>query len=546
MKKILILTVLAIISISCSEDSGEKNYLTIGIRSDAETLNPMYAFQPHEGSITELLFLSIVRHEWNAEKGILESFPMLADTLLWKDDRSKLYIKIKDGLSWSDSVKLTVDDIIFSFDVYSDPEIQSRALGFFTNYFTDETGKVIVEKSFNRISDTQLEINFRPGSHPTYFDVDQPIIPRHVFDGLSREEFVQAQFNITPVTSGPYGFESWKKNQSIVLEKNNSSFLINPESPGRIIFKVIPDYNSRLLQLQKGEIDILTDLKPEDAEELKTNNQISLGVIDGREYDYIGWNNIDPDIYKKRGIMESNKIFGSNNVRVAMTYALNRMEVLDNFLYNYGQIADAPISSIFVDAYDSLATYEYGPEKASEILKSEGWTDSDGDGIIDKDGTKFSFKMLVPSGNSRRKFAATIFSNNLKEIGIDVSVEFLEMNTFLDGLFNKEFDAWMVGWQIPIPIDLRIQWYSDPNATPVNFSSYGNPVVDSLLDALDMDVSTPERNNLLKKINEIIYNEQPYTFLYWIDNIVAYNRRIHNINVNPLGAIHSCWEWELK
>lgn len=547
MKKNSLLLILLIISISCSNKTSINDFVTIGIRSDVETLNPLYAFQPHEGSITELLFLALVRHEWNAEKGSLESFPMLADELKWRNNKEVLYISLKENVMWSDSVLLTVDDIIFSFEVYSDPEIQSRAMGFFNNYFTNESGKILTDKSFNKISDTQLEIRFRPGSRPTYFDVDQPIIPKHIFEGLKREEYVKAHFNINPITSGPYKLTEWKKNQSITIEKNNGSFLVNDSSPEKIIFKVVPDYNSRLLQLQKGEIDMLTDLKPEDAAQLKEHENIAISVIDGREYDYIGWNNIDPAVYKKSQKMVPNKIFGNSRIRVALTYALNRREVLDNFLYNYGQLADGPISSIFVDAYDkSLTSYEYDPDKAMQILTEEGWIDSDNDGILEKDGEEFHFKMLVPSGNSRRKFAATIYSNNLKEIGVDVSIEFLEMNTFLDGLFNKEFDAWMVGWQIPIPVDLKIQWYSDPNATPVNFSSYNNPKVDSLLDRLEQGNSIAERNELLKEINQIIYNEQPYTFLYWIDNIVAYNKRIKNIVINPLGAIHNCWEWEIN
>jgi peptide/nickel transport system substrate-binding protein len=545
-RNISILLIIVIISVSCSDKYSEKDYVTIAIRSDVESLNPLYAFQPHEGSITELLFLALVRHEWNSEKGSLDSYPMLAEKLEWRHENSVLYIKIREDVIWSDSTKVSVDDIMFSFEVYSDPDIQSRALGFFENYFTDKAGKIIPSKSFNRISDSELEIKFRPGTKPDYLDVDQPLIPKHIFEGLKKEQYMQVDFNVHPVSNGPFKLVSWEKDQAIILEKNSGSFMINDDTPGRLIFKVIPDYNSRLLQLQKEEIDILSDLKPEDAEELKSNDDIVIGVIGGREYDYIGWNNLDPKKYNDENRVVPNPIFAEPEVRVAITYALNRQEVLDNFLYNYGQLADGPISSIFINAFDtSIKSYEYNAGKAQQLLDDEGWKDSNGDGIREKNGKELKFKLMIPSGNLRRKFAATIFSNNLQEIGIGIEVEFLEMNTFMEGLFNKRFDAWMVGWQIPLPINLRIQWYSDLSTTPVNFSSYNNNKVDSLLDLSDLTNSEKEKNELFRQINKIIYNEQPYTFLYWIDNIIAYNKRIKNIVVNPLGAVHNCWEWKI-
>ncbi|MBN1302475.1 MAG: hypothetical protein JW995_14755 [Melioribacteraceae bacterium] len=532
---------------SCSGDKAQRDYVTVGVQSDVETFNPLFAFQSLEGSISELLFLSLLRHEWNEKLGKLESYPMMAESLKWNEDGSSIFIKLREDIYWSDSVKCTIDDVMFSLAAYSDPDIKSRGVGAFHNYVTDESGRIDAQNSFDRISDYELVINFKKGAAASYFDLDYPVIPKHIFGTLNTSQILSSEYNFEPVTNGAFKLLSWQKDQSIILGKNEKSFLNSDSTINRIIFKVVPDYNNRLLQLKKGEIDFLEDIKPEDAAGIEEFDNINVEKVSGRQYDYIGWNLIDPEVYRNTGKMIPNKFFGSKKVRQAITHALNRREVIDNFLLNYGELAVGPISSIFKSVYDTtLKPLEYNIELAKQLLKEEGWIDVNGDGIIEKNGLEFRFDLKIATGLPRREYAANIFNNNLKQIGIDANIEFMELNSFLDGLFMRKYNAWLIGWVIPIPVDLRIQWYSDFERTPLNLSSYRNREVDSLLDRLEMKLTEQERNQIFKNLNYILHDEQPFTFLYWVDNIVAYNTRINNIYINPLGSIHYCWEWTLK
>ena len=166
--------------------------------------------------------------------------------------------------------------------------------------------------------------------------------------------------------------------------------------------------------------------------------------IKGREYDYIGWNNIDPVKYAKEKKKVPNPLFGNANIRKALTYALNRDEVINNYLNNSGEKAVGPIAPIFKSIFDStLVPYEYNPEKAKEIFASEGWHPSKSDGILEKNGKKFSFNLYMATGNPRREFAMTVFKNNLRAVGVDVQIERMEMSSFFNKLFAKQFDAWI-------------------------------------------------------------------------------------------------------
>ncbi len=211
------------------------------------------------------------------------------------------------------------------------------------------------------------------------------------------------------------------------------------------------------------------------------------------------------------------------------------------------QLSIGPVSPIFKSAIDSdLKPYEYNPEKAEQLLASEGWKDVNNDGILEKGNLEFRFKLYVPSDNPRRSYAATVIKNNLKELGIDVTIETVETGVLIDNMYKKTMDAWMIGWYIAIPIGLKFLWYSDLDKSPYNFVSYRNADADKLLDEISEETNQEKLDSLYRKFQEIIHRDEPVTFLYWVDNIVVYNKRIENINISPLGTIHHCWNWTVR
>ncbi|HEY6907643.1 MAG TPA: hypothetical protein VI230_09235, partial [Ignavibacteriaceae bacterium] len=121
-----------------------------------------------------------------------------------------------------------------------------------------------------------------------------------------------------------------------------------------------------------------------------------------------------------------------------------------------------------------------------------------------------------------------------------------ELNTFLDNLFSKKFNAWIASWYIALPLELKMMWYSNLSATPLNVQSYSNKDIDKILDEIETSPRQEVLNSLYKQFQEIIHNDEPVTFLYWIDDITAHNKRIKNIDINPLGVIHHCWNWKLE
>ena len=430
--------------------------------------------------------------------------------------------------------------------MFSDPIVQSRLTGTFNFLYTDKDGKIDIEKSFTVISPTEFIIHFPENVAVHINDISIPVIPENIFSDIRRDQLNNSHINYDIVTCGAFKLKKWDKNQSIVLEADSSSFLFNQDQVSEIIFKIVPDYTSRVLQLKKADLDLIELVKVEDMEDLKANVTLKLFNNVGREYDYIGWNNIDPEQFHKGEIVPNN-LFGSKNVRKALTYAINRNEIIEEYLLGQGEVASTPISPIFKSAFNNeIKPYDYNPDEAKKLLAMDGWKDDDNNGILEKDGEEFKFKMYYPVGNPLREYASTVVKNNLKMVGIDVTSEKMELGAFIDNLYDRKLDAWMAGWGVPISFELKPFWYSDPNIGVLNFACYGSSEVDSILNLLDTKVSDDRRNELVKKFQMVIHKDEPVTFLYWTPNIVAYNKRIKNVNITPNGVLVHCWEWTLN
>nr|MDA3859885.1 ABC transporter substrate-binding protein [Melioribacteraceae bacterium] len=157
---------------------------------------------------------------------------MLANELDWSESKKSIIIELRDDVYWNDSVKCSVDDIIFSFDIYSDPKVQSRFLGYFENFYTDKDGYIDSSKTFEKLDSNRLKIKFKDNSQPQLIDIDYPIIPKHFWSKFKREEIPTSHIP-SYVSNGAFVLERWEKEEAIILAKNPNCFLVNEATVNR-------------------------------------------------------------------------------------------------------------------------------------------------------------------------------------------------------------------------------------------------------------------------------------------------------------------------
>jgi peptide/nickel transport system substrate-binding protein len=315
-----------------------------------------------------------------------------------------------------------------------------------------------------------------------------------------------------------------------------------------LIYKVLPEYTSRLTALKNNEVDFINGISPDDIPSLKTNYpNINLIPLIGSYYDCVSWSNIDGKYYSKTKKIRPHPLFGDKSVRKALTMAIDRNEIIQAFLGSYGQLCSSPVSPIFKWAFNSnVKPYPFDRNESKRILDSLGWKDINGDGILEKDGISFKFTLYLDIGNKRREFAANIIKDNLKKIGIDANIEKMEWNVLQDNIVKRKPDAFICSISIASDLNLSDFWSSDLEKAALNDPGYQNIRVDELISLINNAKDLRDAAPYLKEFQEIIHNDEPVTFLYWWANIIGVSKRVQNVKSNIWDPYNHIWEWWIK
>jgi peptide/nickel transport system substrate-binding protein len=194
-----------------------------------------------------------------------------------------------------------------------------------------------------------------------------------------------------------------------------------------------------------------------------------------------------------------------------------------------------------------LPSYDFSPARGLELLRKAGWSDSDGDGILDKviDGRRipFRFELKINSGNTTRKSVALTLQDELRKHGIDVSVREIDWTIFLSDVKARKFDAVILGWSMSVSEPDAYQvWHSSQAANRgSNHISYKNERVDQILEQYRREFDPQKRIALYREFQQILSEEQPYTFLFVNKSVAAVQRRIRGVEVYPGGIRPIDW-----
>ncbi len=192
-----------------------------------------------------------------------------------------------------------------------------------------------------------------------------------------------------------------------------------------------------------------------------------------------------------------------------------------------------------------IKDFDYNPKRALSLLAEAGWREKNGNGILVKDGKPFQFTILTNQGNDQRLKTAVIIQHRLKTIGIDVKIRVIEWASFLIQFIDKgNFEAVMLGWTIsPDPDQFDIWHSSKTGPRELNFIGYKNPEVDRLLEEGRSTFDMEKRRRCYYRFQEILAEDQPYTFLYVPDALPVVSARFRGIEPAPAGIMYNFIKW---
>ena len=488
--------------------------MIIGITGDVDSFNPLFGESVTAQEISHLMLLGLA--DLNDKSDFA---PELAESWESSEDYLKLTFRLRKDMFWSDGMPITAEDVKFTWELLKDPTLASPRQGY-VEYVKEV-----------KISDPHtIVFEFTEAYPAQIFDVAGEILPKHIFQDVEPKDIRNHEFSQKPISSGPFKLNKWVSQQYIEIVPNEKYFGDKPYLE-KIIFKIVPDATNLLLQLESGKIDMMMGIPVAEIERLKENNRnIEMHQVSGRVYYYIGYNIL-------------NDLFKDPEIRRSLTMAIDTDKIIESLLYGYGSKCLGPLPPIVEWAYnEDVQEIKYDPSEAKKVLFNEGWSDSNNDGWIDKDGKNFEFTLTTPTGNQIKADLAVIVQEQLKKAGIKVNIKMLEWTTFLDHLQKKDFDACVGG--------LSSSYYIDP--TPVfhssatnmfNSISYSNPKVDELIEKGRVEMDRQKAAKIWKEFQQTVYNDQPFTFLFWRDKVAGVNKEFKNVTPIALSSVYNLEKW---
>lgn len=529
------------------------DWLVSHILSDPESLNPLTSNDATSSSILEHIFESLLTRDPKT----LEIKPDLAtERPQISDDKLTYTFTIRRDAHFQDGRPLSGQDVLFSLKVIKNPWVNAP---FRRVYYQSLVQAELLDDGTIRL--VAKEPYFRNESILGGFD----ILPRHYYDpeGLlgslsvaqldamqpgqetaspeadKARQFAEQfnkMFTRNPMGSGPYKLQHWKTGQEVALVRDPDYWGTGKDGIDQVyidrrVMRVFNNPAAALVALKAGELDTM-GLEPlqhlRQTKGRRFTKKFDKHLYFSPGYTYIGWNNRHP-------------IFRDKRVRQAMTYLTNRKQMVKTILFDLGEVVDGPVY-LFRPEYDkTLYSHPYDPQKARQLLGEAGWTDTDGDGILDKvlEGNQvpFKFEIKFNSGNDIRKSVALTLQDELKKHGIEVTVRQLDWTIYLDDVRNHKFDAMILGWAMPItePDGYQVWHSSQAQNKGSNAISFKNERVDQLLEENRRTFDPQKRIELYREFQQILNVEQPYTFLFIRKSVLAVDKRFHNVTLYPGG-----------
>ncbi|PKN71297.1 MAG: peptide-binding protein [Deltaproteobacteria bacterium HGW-Deltaproteobacteria-12] len=527
-RTLIFLFVAALLAAACNNapttETGKKNaakekaygdIIVQGGIGDASNLIPLLASDKPSHDIAGLVYNSLVKYDKNINivGDLAESWDISPNGLM-------ITFRLRRGVKWHDGQPFTAADVLYTYQVTVDPKTPTAYAGDFLKV-----------KKAEVLDDFTFRVTYDKPFAPALVSWGSSVLPKHLLSGT---DITRSPLTRHPIGTGPYKFKEWVAGQKIVLVANPDYFEGRPYIDGYIT-RIIPDMATMFLELRGQGIDI-SGLSP-----LQYTRQTESKLFQNNfnKYRYLSF------AYTYLGYNLKNPLFTDKKVRQAISYAINKEAIISGVLLGLGKPATGPFKPGTWPYNGNVKVYNFNQQKARDLLREAGWKDINGDGVLEKDGKPFVFELVTNQGNETRQKCAEIIQRQLAEVGITVKIRILEWASFVNDFIGKRrFDAVIMGWTIPSDPDAYDVWHSSKTAREeLNFISYKNTEADEMLERGRSTFDQRERKKYYDRFQEILAEDQPYTFLYVPDALIIINSRFRGIEPAPIGLHHNFIQW---
>lgn len=506
-KIISLVVICAFILSSCTgtAKSTSEAVLHVGWASEPDTMNPLTTYSTEATEIISLVYDKLLGYALD-----LQIQPELAKEYSYSTDGLTLTFKLRDNAKWQDGQAVTADDVVYTYSLIKDNELGQYAQWLTHMVSIEATDASTVVLAFD------LPQAFNPG-------LIIPILPKHIWSAMSVDE-IQKFDNATPIGSGPFRLSDWQRGTSLILERNKD-FWGEAPTADKIAFVLYGNEDVMAQGLKKGDVDIITEIPPTIWDGLQGVENVKAVSLPSYSFHHIGFN-VSQDSTSK-----GNPILLDKSVRQALSYAIDRAQIVELALAGHGRVGET-IIPIGIEEWhlDIPADQEMNanPEKAKQLLDEAGYLDTNGDNIRETaDGTPLELRLIAIQTTSVDVRAAQLFKDAAEAIGIKIDLQTLDENTLGSTVYNVDAPDWDIfvwGWDSSVP---------DPNymlGVPLcsqiggnNDIFYCDETYDQLYDKQSTELDVAARKEIVNEMQQKFYEDAAYIVLWYQDKLQAYN-----------------------
>lgn len=568
----IILCCLLILTSGCSptllnSQSNNNSRLVLVSPSPPSTFN--YAMSRSSYDFFRFIYKGLISE--NGLTGELE--PALAESWVLSENKKRIIFTLRSELKWSDGKPLTADDVIFTYqDIYLNQKIPTIYRDFL------RIGSSGAFPSVKKIDRRRVEFILPEPFAPFLRYIEKlKILPAHALrdtilstDGDGKPLFLSTwNTNTQPqkiISNGPFKLANYIPSQRIILEKN--PFYWRNDSAGnslpyidKLIIQIIPSTDNQLIRFRSGELDSI-GVDPEAFQLLKREEERGKYKIYNRGalgYRFVGFNLNQAKNSEGKPLLNPIKSRWFNNLafRQAVAYAINRQQINNTIYRGLGEIKHSPLgvqSSYYLSPEAGLKVYKYNPEKSKKILLDSGFQYNDANELLDENGNRVEFTILVKSEEKLRIDTAVKIQGDLSHIGIKANLQILNFNSVLKKLlYSRDWECYVGAFGVPgadiEPNLLSLFWLSNGSFHQFNLGSKpGEPKIknwqvsdwekeiDRLFTAAYQTIDENKRREIYGEFQQIVAEQLPIFFLVNPLAIQAVRNHIDNFKSSAIGS----------
>lgn len=503
--------------------TGGEKVITMAQTGDWDTFMPMNTTNAGADNVIELMFdrLMVINTDGTFGSRLAESWET-------NEAQDKITYHLNENAKWQDGEPVTAEDVVYSAQVASSSEfnyLRRIRMQYFAG--TDETGCETGTDSIEvkALDDHTVEFTLKTPMDPAIIyalvNRDFFIMPKHLLGDISDTDLVNDAFWQKPVGSGPCIFDSMESGVSIEFKANKDYYLGAPDFD-RLVFKKVQSSNL-LSGLMSGDIDVLSgnsQIPLADWEAAKNTQGIVAKSVPTFAYQYMA--------------MNTSRDYLTEDVRHAISLAINRQVIVDQLLQGEARIAIGPLAEDHPYFDEKLLPIEYDPEKAKSMLEAAGWD------------SNRELEVMVSTGNEVREKSAILIQQDLQKIGIKTKIQTLDFPTLLTNARNGDYDLCFIGSAGSVDPSESV-----PNVTAGymnNFAQLSDPTLGQIGESGAKEITFEARKKIYDQYQEELFKQMPMAFLYHTNDLFAYNEKLENVREGAIdyNVNKNVWEWKVN